>query len=318
MTPSGLEHTSIGYGAPTFRKADAAESDDPTWAQTDPDGTMSVAKRVSFAMPRLRASERKVATWIAANPLESATSSTSQLATDAGVSDASVMRTARALGYGGFGDLKAALVRDVSRFGSEPSRKHSGNVGDTTTYLADIHATATRTVNEMYRRLNYGDLQHAAELVSGGTTTFIYGLGVSSPAANYMTIRLGRIGVDARTIPGTGFEFADSLLRIRPGTTIVLIAPGALHKEMLILLDRCEELDCPVVLMSDTLGPVLEPRAAVWLWTPFPDDGPLSDMSTITQMIDVVVDVSSRLDTDRSSTSRRSLHELRGRLKLDL
>ncbi len=293
-------------------------SKDVPWEQVDPHSSMSVAKRVSFAMPSLRASERKVASHLAAHPLEAATSSTEHLAVEVGVSDTSVIRAARALGYAGFSDLKSALLRDVSRFSASPGLRNLDAPTDTADYLSRLHATATRTTDEMFQRLDYAVLDRAATILTDSTSTFVYGVGVSNPAAEYLATRLGRIGVDARSLPGTGFEFADSLNLIREKGSVILLAPGALHKEMLVLLDRCDELRCPVILLSDTLGPMLEQRVDVWLWTPFPDQGPLSEMFTMTQMVDIIVDVASRAVPGRTLASRRKLHSFRSQLRLEL
>ncbi|MEU9885672.1 MurR/RpiR family transcriptional regulator [Sphaerisporangium sp. NPDC051017] len=284
------------------------------WSELDPDGTMSVAQRVSAALTSLRSSERHVATYLATNPFDAAAASAGALAREVEVSDATVVRTARALGYQGFTDLKAALMRDIARFRPSSEQAKIESLTGTARGLDDARVAATRLIEELHRRLDAQDLDAAVAVIEDARTVLTYGIGASATVADYLALRLGRVGVVARSVRGTGFSFADAVLQVRSGDGLVLIAPGRLHRDMEVLLDRCTELDVPVVLVSDTLGPVLASRVKVSLWAPFSPSGNLGETLTSTHMVDLVLDALIRRAPDQTAEAYGRLSEARRRL----
>ena len=66
----------------------------------------SLSSRIEEHWQSLRASERAVAEYLAEDPFSALYCTASELADRTGTSDATVVRTARALGYSGLPDLK--------------------------------------------------------------------------------------------------------------------------------------------------------------------------------------------------------------------
>ncbi len=73
-------------------------------------GNPSMAQRIAQAMPTLTESHRRVADYVLAHPLQVATLPIDELAATAGVSLATANRFARALGFDGYPQFRAALV----------------------------------------------------------------------------------------------------------------------------------------------------------------------------------------------------------------
>ncbi len=281
-----------------------------SWDELDPGNEMSVAQRVAAAESELRSSERQVAMWVALHPMETASMSAGRLAAAVGVSDASVVRTARALGYEGFTDLKEALRRDLAAALDMVPRLDVRTTSlrvNADDYLAGVSAAAHHLIDELYRRLDPDQIRRIAERIHAAGTTHVYGIGPSGVVADYLALRLGRIGVRAHPSHATGFAFADDLVRLRTGDCLVLIAPGRFHRDMDVLLDTAKELGLPVLAITDTLGPLLAHRVEEMIWAPFAPSGVPGEAFTTIQVADILTDAVASLATQEAESTYKRL-----------
>jgi RpiR family transcriptional regulator, carbohydrate utilization regulator len=82
-----------------------------------------VRERIALVLDRLSPAERKVAEMVAADPAGTMAATVASLARAAGVSEPTVVRFCRSLGYEGFADLRLALNRaDAVAEGAAPPR----------------------------------------------------------------------------------------------------------------------------------------------------------------------------------------------------
>ena len=83
---------------------------------------MDVIGRIRAARASLRPAEQRVATAVLADPAGAVAATVSSLAERAEVSQATVVRFARALGFDGLPDLRIALTQDLARLDLELER----------------------------------------------------------------------------------------------------------------------------------------------------------------------------------------------------
>src|SRR5271154_4541509 len=121
-------------------------NDDP------PGGSDPFEARMARLGGSLGAAGQRVAGFIAANPAAALASSALELAANAGTSDATVIRTVQALGYGGLADLKQALVASLDRNATpaDDLRRTLADLGEDATQALDVvlaaHAEALETL----------------------------------------------------------------------------------------------------------------------------------------------------------------------------
>ena len=82
--------------------------------------TDAFAIAMRTAAPRLKGAHAKVVAFIDANRAYAVTSSAAEIAASTETSDATVIRSAQALGFGGMANLKKALAAALDR-GSTPA-----------------------------------------------------------------------------------------------------------------------------------------------------------------------------------------------------
>jgi len=226
---------------------------------------------VRAAVDRLSPAERRVARFFAEHREEVLLASAAELASRAGTSDATVVRTAKALGYDGLDALRRVLADELRR-----DLSPAGRVTRTLQAVGDAHDSVfaatmdahSASIASLKRSVTGAQFSAVVEGVVGAGRVAVFGIGPSSAMADYLAIQLARFGLDTLTLTETGLLLADRLLRLRSGDLMIVMAYGRVYPELRAVFDRAEALGLPRVLMTDTLGAELGPRADVVLDIP--------------------------------------------------
>jgi DNA-binding MurR/RpiR family transcriptional regulator len=109
-------------------------------------------------------------------------------------------------------------------------------------------------------------------------------------------------------------RLADALLGFRSGDALVLVVYEALDDDTAATLDRANELEIPVVLVTDSLGAKLEGRVAATLAAPRSRAGSLSTVTTTVAVLDALLLGIAARDRDRALAGLAELKRLRERV----
>lgn len=161
---------------------------------TDVIGTIRAART------SLRPAERRVATAVLADPEAAVGATVASLAAQADVSQATVVRFVRALGFDGLADLRIALAQELTRRDVELERStiEHGRL-DLTDELADVVAKLAfheaRSIEQTGRLIDHDGLGAVADAIAARRPVVALGVGASGLAASDLTQRLQRIGL---------------------------------------------------------------------------------------------------------------------------
>lgn len=157
----------------------------------------ALAGKVRTLAPSLTRSMRRVAEAVASDPAGCAALTVSGLAERTGTSEATVVRTARVLGYPGYRDLRLALA-------GLAAQQQSGRAPALTTDIAvddppaDVVATLAhderQTLADTAACLDTAQLEGAVGAAAGARRIDVYGVGASGLVAQDLTQKLLRIG----------------------------------------------------------------------------------------------------------------------------
>jgi DNA-binding MurR/RpiR family transcriptional regulator len=238
---------------------------------TIPAGGDSLRERIAERLPDLSPAERRVAEYLRDNAQNAVFATAGQIGAATGTSDATVVRTAKALGYSGLPALKRGLGQHIVEAQAQapaPARRPPGD-GDadeeTDALLDHVLTRAADRLAETRRLVRGDDFRHAVDLLHDAVTISAFGVGPSELAARFLALRLTRLGARARCAGLTGFRLADELLQLRKGDVVVLYAPSRLSNDTVVLLDHARSVGAETVLVSDSLGPTLRERVTVVL-----------------------------------------------------
>ncbi len=230
-----------------------------------------IAERIKKA--KLTKAQVKIAEYIIANPELAGRSSSLEVARAAGVSDVSVTRFARAIGYLGFAELKNDIydhmveraTQGVSRlslderleanrakFGSDVSREEFLKIQ---TY--NLERTIMQNSDEAYQRF--------AQTVLDANTCFVAGFRGCFGVAQHFAWILNVLIDDARLIEDVGVGGVDLIQKAGVGDCLVFFAASRYYKSDLRLVRVAKAHGAKLCLLTDSVLSPLVRRADVTL-----------------------------------------------------
>ena len=152
--------------------------------------------KIRSLIPELSKSEALVAEYISGNPDEVIDLSVSALADCCGVSEPTVIRACRNIGFSGYQALKIALIQSrnapVQCAGEEVSAEDSMQSA-----IGKVFAAALDAVTLTRDNLNLSDMEKAAGALLKARRIFIFGVGGSAAVASDVQHKFSRLGLDA-------------------------------------------------------------------------------------------------------------------------
>jgi DNA-binding MurR/RpiR family transcriptional regulator len=145
--------------------------------------------------PSLKTALRKVADVILKQPEMAIYASVNEVAALAAVSEATVMRFCRILGFKGFQDFKIALAREMVI----PSPRLHAEAGgeDDVALVRRVFQTSGAALQDTLEILEIGAMKEAAQLLLQARQVIVVGVGGSGPAVAYAGNRLLLLGLKA-------------------------------------------------------------------------------------------------------------------------
>lgn len=142
----------------------------------------------------LSGSERRVAAFVSSHQADAVNMSMLEVARGAGVSDATVLRFARALGYDGFNAFKIALAAELLSPGEEtfefiePTDSHDR-------VISKVISTNMQTLQDTLQTLDAEQLRLVVEALHGARRIYVFAAGTSLPVADWLYDRLFRLSL---------------------------------------------------------------------------------------------------------------------------
>lgn len=157
-------------------------------------GSLSI---ISDALPKLKGTTQKVAQFILNSPQETINLTITELASRVGVSEASIVRFAKSLGYSGFHALKIRLAEDIV---SPMLIVHEDLMPDDTSATAVQKAMTVglRSLEDTMRILDMPTLEVAIQAFCNARQIVLFASGNSIPIAMDLDFRLTKIGLRSR------------------------------------------------------------------------------------------------------------------------
>jgi DNA-binding MurR/RpiR family transcriptional regulator len=276
--------------------------------------TDTYAERVAERGAELAPAERRVAELLLDLGPEATLLSAAALAEQLGTSDATVVRTAKSLGYSGLGELRRALAAygDNPPLGERLRRTLEQTPGD------ELFASAIRNhlsaLDNLSRNVSPQAFQEAVGVLASRERIVWRGVGPSAHLAAYGQLITQRIGKPSTALVHTGTSFADELLTLAPTDAIVVFAYGRLQSHVRVLLEHAATLDAPVVLITDTLARKLGTGVTTTLQSGRGAPGLFASHGTTLVVIEALVLAIAATNQAESEASLTKLNELRAAL----
>ncbi|WP_370542066.1 MurR/RpiR family transcriptional regulator [Amycolatopsis sp. FDAARGOS 1241] len=208
---------------PTVDDADSvtipAPSGDSAAQTTVRDADASPLVRIRSLLPGLARAEQRVAKVVLDDPASVARRSITEVALAANTSETTVTRFCKAVGVGGYPQLRIALAADTARTEARTTRNLGGEIGpedDLAAVIGKVSFADARAVEETADQLDVAELQRVIDLVAEAGRVDVYGVGASAFVAADLQQKLHRIG-------RVSFSWSDTHIML---TSAAVLSPG--------------------------------------------------------------------------------------------
>ncbi|MFB9726666.1 MurR/RpiR family transcriptional regulator [Haloechinothrix salitolerans] len=152
--------------------------------------------RIRSLLPGLARAEQRVAKVVLDDPSAVANRSITEVALAANTSETTVTRFCKAVGVGGYPQLRIALAADTARTQARGSKVLGNEIGaddDLDAIVSKISFAEARAVEDTASQLDIGVLADAVTAVTVAPRVDIYGVGASAFVASDLQQKLHRI-----------------------------------------------------------------------------------------------------------------------------
>src|SRR6478672_11377534 len=239
-------------------------------------------------LPSLAPAERRITEFVLKDPRSAAAMRISELASACGTSLTTVVRTARALGFEGYPQLRLALATATGQFEAQAVAPVSSDIpaSDSVEQImlkvayADSHA-----ITETAEQLSVDSLEQAAAAIAVAGRTEIFGIGASQFVAADAQQKLHRIGLVAFAWPDPHTATSSASL-LGPGDVAWCISHTGSTVDTIDVLSTAQARGATTIALTNYPG------------------------SPITQFADIVLTTAARETTFRSGAMSSRIAQL--------
>lgn len=205
-----------------------------------------------FEDKHLTPNEKTIADYISKSGATVLTYTENEIAKKLQISNATVSRFWRKIGFNNFKDFKNNYKEKI---GVSPANKleHIMEQVDLTTLHAQMMTTSIKHLEITLGQYNEEDFQKAVQAMIGAKTIYIYSPGPSEGLGSLLNFRLSRFGLNVQILPKSGHEIFESLIHFTSEDVLFMFGFVKLHPESRVLLEHAKKLGMASIVMTDCI-----------------------------------------------------------------
>jgi DNA-binding MurR/RpiR family transcriptional regulator len=219
----------------------------------DPQATTLIRLRGIY--PSLKTALQKVADMVMQQPMVAVYASVNEVAAVSGVSEGTVMRLCRTLGFKGFQDFKIALAQEMAAL--TPSRPPEPPApDDPQAIVRQVFQANMAALQGTLDILNAAAVQDAARVLAASRRVLVVGVAGSAPMVTYAGQRFFLLGLDLHCYTD-GYQVLKAASLSVPDDAILAISHSGGAREVVDAARLSQEAGAKVVaITSDPLSPL--------------------------------------------------------------
>lgn len=239
-----------------------------------------ILERVRQIYPGLSRNQKRIADGILENWETVAFVSPRELGLQVGVSEATVIRLARSLGYESFSALRRHC-QELVRKQLTPARQAQAAVRGPDSATRTVEQLLTGEVENLKRgisRVSAEDMGRSVELIRGARRVFLIGQGVSVSLCTFLEFRFRRMQIDTRLLVQAGKDLFENLLLLEPRDVVIGIGFFRCRRDIVQAFDYARRVGAPRIAVTHSTLSELALRATVTLVA---NRGPVSLLNSL-------------------------------------
>ncbi len=263
--------------------------------------------RIRSLYESLSPSEQKVADYVLTHPHDVLQMPIAVLAKQAGVSDPTVIRFCRSLGYRGYLEFKIALARDTA----SPVRLIQASVSeddDPQTITNKVFSAGIQALQDTLSILDTEAFARAVDSLGRARKVLIIGVGTSGPIAHMMYNRLFRIGVNCIVETDSYLQLMQASL-LGPQDVVVAISQTGSSTDPVLTLREAKKHGATTIAICGNAAAPLTMEADIVLLSISRELRPEAIASRIAQIaiIEALYVTLAMRDIERTSENERRI-----------
>ena len=271
------------------------------------------------AYPTLRPAERRVANQILDNPSEAVHLSITELATRSEVSDATVVKFCKRLGYKGFQEFKILLAQDVA-VQPEPIYGAVEPDNDVRTIKEKIFQANITALQDTAKVLDTEALESAVQAMARAREIHFYGLGASGIVALDAEQKFSRIGLLASAFVDAHMQITRAVL-LKPQDVAIGLSYSGETLEIVEALQAARSAGAVTIAITNFSASTVAQKADLVLLTSSQENifrsGAISSRIAQLSTIDTLFIAVALVDYTRSQESIEKTREILSRRNLE-
>jgi DNA-binding MurR/RpiR family transcriptional regulator len=272
---------------------------------------------ISERFPQLTKSEKRIANYLNQNQDESAFLAAGEIADRLQLSEATMVRFARTLGFESYPAMRVALQDSFRHRLTHSSRLRSrlDDLREAGDIFEQLVVTEIDYLTESLQTLDRNAFNAAVELLRTHQRVFVFGLGPSLSLVDLLEIRLTRSARHVIPLNTSGREMLEPMLLMNESDLLIAFGFFNLTPSLQMVLDYANQNRTPVILLTDTLGPMVGDQADVVLAA---RRGPVSSFHSLAvpmTVINALLLALTAADQEKVMTNLDKLDQLRDHLR---
>jgi DNA-binding MurR/RpiR family transcriptional regulator len=259
---------------------------------------------------RLTGAQQKVADYILRNYQEVSYATIEHLTIQIGVSTASIMRSAMALGYSGYSDMQNSIRKILNVRMEPPYFNLLKNELSEDSFLNEVVENDIRNIHQTVQRLSVDSLNQAIDMIMNAKKIYIIGLRGAFPLASYLFNGLQRITMKAELLTLGSGDHVERVASITADDLLICVSFPRYSRDVIRVAEYAKSKDTKVIGITDSFISPLVSCSDVILPCEFAGVAFINSLVASMTVINYLVGAVAFKQKDSSIESLRQLDEL--------
>lgn len=277
---------------------------------TAPVDLLAFKRLIEDKNPSFSKSQKKIAAYLLSDHDHAAFMNAAEIAGKLGVSEATIVRFAAALGFDGFPQLRKFL-QNILRDKVSPALRMQNKLEDLRhgegNVLSQVVEMEMKFIAQIGQTVLKEDFDATVEAILGAERVFAFGSGPSRMLAELMELRLNRFGILTIALVESGRDLLEKLILLKPGDVVIATAFARLTGELVAVLKHAKSVGCRLIVLTDIADPDLYSYTHTIISVM---RGPIHSFHSLTAPMTVINALILAVAMARPDESLRSLAEL--------
>lgn len=203
---------------------------------------------------KLTKTEKKIAEYISKNPKKVIVLSALELGKEIGVSDASILRFSKNIGFNKFNDFKNYIAMELSEANlNERIVKNWDNFKSENDIVDKIINADLKNIEEFLKEINFKYIEKMVEFIEKAERVYFLGLGPSRAISQFMHWHTRRLGYSSECINEGSLNLYETLTNIKNSELLVVFAFPKFLNDEFNAIKIAKERNAKIILITSNI-----------------------------------------------------------------